>query len=350
MSKRANPALIGAFIVGAIALAVAGVVIFGSGRFLKKTDRYVIFFNGSVKGLDLGAPVSVRGVRVGSVTDVVLLVNGAKNTVDIKVIVQIEKGKAERAAVRESTHELYDKFVKAGLRAKLATDSFLTGKLYVDLDFYPDTPVNLTGLDKSIPELPTVPTDIEKIQKTVGEVFAEIRQYPIREILDKVNHTMGGVDRMVNGPEAIESLRSFRDTITNLQALVQGLESRTETMTGSLDELIRNINGRIGPLTRSLEETATDTRKMMNSIGKQVPPLATSLSSASKSAREALDQANKTLSTLERAASEKSPLRENLSDTLKELSRAARSIRVLTDYLESHPEALIRGKGEPGGR
>jgi paraquat-inducible protein B len=349
MSKRANPALIGAFIVGAIILAVAGVLVFGSGRFLKQTDRYVIFFGGSVKGLDIGAPVSIRGVRVGSVSDVVLLIDRATKEVNIKVVVEIERGKAEQPA-RENSRALYSELLKRGLKAKLANESLVTGKLYVDLDFYPDTPIKLASLDKSNPEIPTVPTDIEKLQMTLGEAIDEIRQYPIRQILDKVNRTMAGVDRMVNAPEAMQTLHSFKETVDNLQSLVEGLDGRTQQISGSLDQLIQTVNGRIPPISRSLEQTAQDTRKMLNSIERQVSPMASSLAATSKSVQETLAQANKALVTLEGATAQDSPLRGDLTEALQELTKAARSIRVFTDYLERHPESLIRGKGESGGK
>ena len=148
----------------------------------------------------------------------------------------------------------------------------------------------------------------------------------------------------------MQTLRSFKDTVNNLQALVEGLDGRTQKIAGGLDQLIKTVNGRVTPLSQSIEQTAQDTRKMLNTIEQQVGPMGSSLVAASKSAQGALDQAAKTLATMESAASANSPLRGDLSEALQELTKAARSIRDLTDYLERHPESLIRGKGETGGK
>lgn len=343
MSKKANPALVGAFIVGAIVLTVAAVVIFGSGKFLKKTNTFVIFFGGSVKGLDVGAPVNIRGVRIGNVSDIILLVNHQTLAVNIEVVVEIERGKATDP-LQQSASELYGEFLKRGLRAQLASESLLTGKLYVDLDFHPNTPYTLTGLDKRHEEIPAIPTDIEKLRRSLDDMLAQVRQYPIKEILDRVNQTMGGVDRLVNSAETTQTLRALRGSVVDLQELVKRLDTRSGHLTDNLDRLLKNVDAQVAPLSRSIQQTAGAARTTLDSANQQLQPLASSLKDASRSAQAALEQAKKTMATVEGAAAQNSPLRGDINEAMQELAKAARSIRVLADYLERHPASLIRGK------
>ena len=175
MSKRSSPAVIGGFVVGAVALAVVGVAVFGSGRLFRHTKTFVMYFDSDVNGLNVGAPVKFKGVPIGAVKDVLLRAPGATTTQSwavterplIPVLVDIdldrirERGGAARVEERAAMKEMID----AGLRAQLAMESFVTGLLYVKLDRFAGTPVRLVA-DPGVPyeELPTIPTPLEELQ------------------------------------------------------------------------------------------------------------------------------------------------------------------------------------------
>ena len=93
-----NQAVIGAFVVGAVVLAVVGVIVFGSGKMFQKVNHYVMYFEGSVKGLNIGAPVTFRGVKIGSVVEISLHVNPENLKFHIPVVIEINKGKIEKTA------------------------------------------------------------------------------------------------------------------------------------------------------------------------------------------------------------------------------------------------------------
>jgi paraquat-inducible protein B len=172
MSKPASKALIGGFVVGAIGLVIAGVLIFGSAKFLQETFKFVMYFEGSVKNLNVGSPVVFRGVKIGTVTDILLRYDPEDMSIKIPVIIEIEPDRVEviGGIPREPDPELtISELVERGLRAMLQMQSFVTGQLMVELDFHPDKPIKLVGGDTGYPEIPTIPSPPQRaIQEDRG--------------------------------------------------------------------------------------------------------------------------------------------------------------------------------------
>ena len=323
MSKQANKTVIGAFVVGALVLTVIGVVTFGSGKFLKERVPYVLYFEGSVKGLDVGASVDFRGVKIGRVTDIVLRANPVEVTLEIAVYIEIEPERLKRiddTPVDRGPAEIMRLLVEKGLRAKLEAQSLVTGKLIIELDFAPEKPAVYHDIDPDYTEIPTV-------QSELAELAARIEKAPIEEILEKLNSAVSGIEQVVNSPEIMESIRSLERTL-------KGAE-----------KLVKNVDEQVEPLATGLDGTIRDARKLVTHIDEQVEPLAENLNVAIDEATAAVTQAQDTLKSVEGSAGEDSLVLYELSVALKELSSAARSVRLLADYLSQHPESVLRGKG-----
>ncbi len=159
MSKQTSKTAIGAFVIGAIALTVGAVIVFGGGKFFTKTIPCVFYFNGSVQGLSVGSPVTFKGVQIGEVKEINLTFNPDEMELEIPVqavlypdTIQIKTGQRRIENLKQA--------IDAGLRAQLQTQSLITGQLMIALDFYPDEPARYMG-DGSVIEIPTVPTVIE---------------------------------------------------------------------------------------------------------------------------------------------------------------------------------------------
>src|SRR5215475_11276103 len=160
MGRRANPTVIGAFIIGAVALIVIGLLVLGRGHFFSDTRTFVLYFDGSIKGLNIGAPVEFQGVRIGSVTDIRVIQIPKTSEFRTPVYIQIEVNRIGEAQVKRSRaeqREYLKSLIQRGLRAQLVAQSLVTGQLIVQLGFYPDTPIRLVGDDPDVPELPTMP-------------------------------------------------------------------------------------------------------------------------------------------------------------------------------------------------
>jgi paraquat-inducible protein B len=218
MSKPANKALIGAFVVGAVALVVAGILVFGSGRFLQETFKFVMYFDGSVKGLNVGSSVVFRGVKIGTVTDILLRYNPADMSVKIPVIVEIDPDRVEVVGVLATEPDpeaAIGQLIERGLRARLQMQSLVTGQLMVELDFHPDKEVKLVGGDTGYPEIPTIPSTIEELSKRIEEV-------PIEEIFKKLLAAVEGIEGIVNSPEVKDIMSSLNLAAEDISKLVRG--------------------------------------------------------------------------------------------------------------------------------
>jgi paraquat-inducible protein B len=216
--------------------------------------------------------------------------------------------------------------IQSGLRAELQMQSLVTGQLIVNIDFFPDAPLKLIGsqridLGRDVMELPTIPSPIQKIHKTLEEV-------PIGEIAKRINDSLKAIENILTSQAFAESLQYFKQTMKNTQDLTQRLDEKFD------------------PLADDLEQTLKDVQTLIRNVDSHVDPLAASIKNTADAARPALEEAEKALANIATLTDKGSEERKKLDRTLKEFQAAARAIKVLAEYLERHPEALIHGKGK----
>jgi paraquat-inducible protein B len=329
MSKQANKTVIGIFVVVAIALVVAAVLILGSGKFFKQTLKAVCYFEGSVGGLNIGAPVVFRGVRIGSVTDVILSVESSKLIFTIPVYIEIEPDKFSVIGVRpRELGRNLKTFIDRGLRASLETQSIVTGQMEVSLDFKPDKPAKFAEIkyDQKTPEIPTVPTPMQELTKKIEKI-------PIDEIFEKLNTTIGSINKLVSSPEIVKAIESVSLAV------------------GDVRKLVQNVDNRVGPLASSIEGTVNDYGKLARNADSKIDTLSMGLGDTIKEIQKAVSSIEKTLGEVQatlaeakRTLSEDSTLSYQITETLQEVQKSARSIRLLADDLKKRPESVIWGK------
>jgi paraquat-inducible protein B len=328
MKKQINPTRIGVFVVGAIALAVAAVIVFGSGRFFTKREGYVAFFRDSVFGLNQGAAVVCRGVRVGSVTDIKLLIDTEEMKMYIGVLFEIERERFHVAGGMpgyEYSYDRVDQLIERGLRVHLEQQSFLTRQMMLVIDFHPDTEVNLVGIETEYPEVPTIKSGMQ-------ELLEKVERLPLEEIANSVRDALKGIEEVIHSPEVAESLEALKGTLT------------------AAEEVVKKLDGQIGPLMANLDGAVGDARKLLQDVDAKVDPLASGLEEALEASRLAIVEAEKTIESIQGIAGEDSALVHELTRALAELASASRSLRILAETLEQHPEAVLRGKASPGGK
>jgi phospholipid/cholesterol/gamma-HCH transport system substrate-binding protein len=341
MSKKASKTFIGAFVLGAIALIVAGVVVFGSGKLFASTKRFVMFFDSSVKGLDVGAPVIFEGVKIGEVVRIRLDFNPKDLTVVIPVYIEIDprllnvpqnfQSILEEAGKAKKDFLMHALIEKKGLKAQLQLQSFVTGQLMVDLDFYPDKPLRLVGLEKKYDEIPTIQTGFQELTKKLEEL-------PLKEITANLNSSLAGISKVVNSPDFPASIASLNQALKDF------------------DKLAKNVDALVVPLAASLEKTSDAARSAFVQAEKTlamkegVPgEIATGITDTLKTARLALDEVQRTFANVDRVAAQNANLGYEISRTVEQITSLSRSLRVLTDYIEQHPEAFIKGKNPSKG-
>jgi len=330
VSKQANPLAIGAFLFGGVILLAAAVMFFGGGDFLKHKIRYVIFFDSALNGLNVGAPVKLQGVQIGDIAEISLEMDAATGRIFKPVVIEIEpallRDFSGRKSYIHSDKQLLDdtqRLIDMGLKARLETQSLLTGLLYVDLNFYHDKPVTLVDIDyKNLPELPSVPTTVDEIKNIADEVITKIRQLPLQEMVKDLSETLR---------ETRDLLKSD-DTKKSLQALSKSLQ---ETQ-----QLMITLNSQVGPLLNNTNGAVTETRASVQDLNKQMIPVLKAAEQSLTAATRVLQDSQHTLNTVEVLATPDSPL----GQALQEIHAAARSLKDLTESLERQPDDIIYGK------
>ncbi len=331
MNKKISPTLIGAFVVGALALIVIAVIVFGSGRLFRQSKEFVLYFDNSVNGLRVGAPVKFKGVEIGSVKDIRLQLEKDREVNKIPVIIEIDLKKLlSRGAsglVAENTDVFHYAIVERGLRGQLLTESLVTGLLYVGLDIFPGTPIRLVQKvngDYKYPEIPTTPTSFEEAQDAVTRIIAKIEELDFKGLTKSLTETVDGINQLVNSPDLKASLRALQQTMPKVdEALV------------SIRKLATNADGSVTRLTASLEQTSDATREAMQQAA-----------AAIKQSDSALKAAEAVMINVNGIMDENSPTVYEFRKSMREVSAAARTIRLLSSYVERNPRALIFGRPE----
>ena len=336
MSKPASKTVIGIFVVGAIALVVIAIVILGSGKFFKRTFTAVCYFDGSIGGLNEGAPVVFRGVKIGSVKDIVLRADTEKLTFTIPVYIEIEPNKfTVTGRLPKKMGENLKALIDKGLRAQLDTQSIVTGQMQVALDFHPEKPAKFAQFkfDTETPEIPTIRTAMQELTEKVEKI-------PIDEIFAKILSAVQGIEKIVNSPEITEAVRSISEAGKEIKPLAANLGEAVK----DVRKMVQNVDGQVGPLASNLNEAVQEVRGTVKNINGRIGPLGDGIDRTMKAAEMTVNVAEKTLRSIEANFGEDSTVFYELNNALVEVKGLARSLRVLSEYLERHPESVIWGK------
>ena len=265
---------------------------------------FLIHFKGSVRGLGVGAPVELYGIQIGNVTDISLHFDRSTDTPDVPVRIEVEPERIVRSGTPPKPEEVIDtvrEMVRRGLRAQLRSANLLTGQLTLALDFFPAAPPAEVSMEGQDIVLPSEPTDLENVTRALSDISQKLQRMPLDEIAQNLNNTLAAVDKIANGAE-----------------LKNALESMAATMSSAQD-LVRKVDAGITPALRRL------------------PDIAAQLDST-------LDRANKLVGSVNGGYGENSEFRRDLERLLSQVADTARSVRLLADFLDEHPEALIRGR------
>ena len=308
MSKQSTHAKVGLFTAGAFFLLILAVVLFAGGVFVKEEEDYALYFNGSVAGLSVGAAVVFRGVPLGKVVDIAIVAT-SDEPVTIRVgidiveqnIIRLHLGERVTNAVRA---EIIASMVEQGLRARIAMPSLLTGQARLELDFFPGSVALYQSGDKDR-EIPTVPSPLEEFSRVISRVNVD-------EIARNLLLALQGFNEVIHS----------EDTKGSLLALKQALEDSAEFMRG-----MPKFRALIEHVARHIDDAATRAASEIPKFGK---------------AAERFEQA---VAAAGRVLSPDSPSVRELQNAMKEVSEAARAVRVLAGSLERNPENLLRGKG-----
>jgi paraquat-inducible protein B len=312
MSRRASPTLVGAFVVGAVTIAVSGLMVFSSGRLFRDRYPFVAYFAGSVSGLRNGAPVKFKGVEVGQVTGVWIDLGGRiaeANAIPVTFEIYQDRVRERGGEADLGNPEWIDGVIALGLRAQLLTESLVTGRLYVSLDLHPGSPAILRGGPETpYPEVPSLPTPFQEFQQQAAEFIAKFKAIDLESLSKSLDDALTGMSDFINSPKLADAVASLDNT---LQA--------TNEAVVELDNLLEDIDTQILPMAASFDSTRT-------------------------AADITLAEAQATLEGIRVLLEPGSPLTYRLDAALKDISETARAMQALADYLERNPGALVRGR------
>lgn len=333
MSKKANPTVVGTFVLVALGLALAAVVVLGSFRFRDERLHCVAFFPGSLYGLDAGAPVTFRGVTIGQVSAVRIGFDPQAKNYFIPVHIAIEQtpdlaGNGGAGRGPKALRATLEQLVGQGLRAQLKMTSLLTGKLYIDLALHPGSEARVQGREPDLFEVPTLPSGLEQITR-------KLESLPLSEILNKVAVALDGINSIINSHEARKSLRTLDTTLARIDSLAAHVDAQLPALTADL----RRTAARVSSLAATAENLLDKTDRELPTMSRDLQQLFTSLEQTAAGM-------TRTLANIEQLTAHDADLAWQLSGSLTEVGKAAAAVRRLADYLEQNPNALLFGQGK----
>ncbi len=298
MAKKTNPARIGAFVIGSIALAVVAVMIWGSSALFERKYEYVCYFSGSVNGLRRGAPVKYRGVEVGVVKDIKVRFHQAPDDQRIPVFIEVWGKRVQELGADEPSPELTQQVVARGLRARLASSSLVTGAMFLSFDEVPGSPMSLAELPGpgALPELPTLPTEREEVTKALTALVTNLASADFKGMSDSVSEAMQGVNQVATSAE-------LRGVLKNLPHLLSDATRLTKTVNTEVDKagvVVEDAHGAIAAL-------------------------------------------HETLDSAQGVVSPQAPLSVDLAMALSDVDKAAIAVRELADFLRRNPHSIVAG-------
>jgi paraquat-inducible protein B len=320
MSQKANPTAIGLFIVLGVALGIGALLLFSSGKLFRPREKYIVYFDSSLQGLNPGAPVKFRGVTIGAVAEVLIAHNQATNDYAMPVIIEVDRAlaqsKSDKFLMRGD--DTVKELVEHGLRAKLEAESLVTGLLYVELAINPKAePPYFHQLTPEYSEIPAEPTDIQqllsnlarldiggisdKLTNLLTRLESTLNELNVREINHGITNLLGSAERFIASPELTNSAAELKLALGEIRTLVRRLDSRVEPVADGMTNTLAQA-----------QQTLTELQRGVQAVTSMVEPGA--------------------------------PLRADLRESLEQIGQAAAAISDLAEFLQRHPNAMLTGK------
>ncbi len=345
MSKKANPLLVGWFATGGLVIVIIGLLILGGGEIFEQKFPCVAYFEESISGLDIGAPVDFKGVRVGTVTDVQIVIDRDKREIKRPVTFVLEPARI-RFVGGDATidRDGVINSVRTGLKVMLAKQSLLTGKLKLEL-YFSDSETNSTVEKKDgIVEVPSVLSPMAAAKKTIEEVdipsiFTDIKTITgslsniatnddLKHIISELNATMGELHKLTQNANA-----NIKPLGSNLIALTESLQlsiTNINNTIGGIKERIPLMSSNLLSLATSTQEGVQNANKFIGDLSQQLIPL--------------MQESTLAISNINAKVDARSDFSIELKTLLENINKTTKSIGEMVNYIERHPESMMRGK------
>lgn len=314
-------AAIGAFVLGGAVLSLAAVVLFGKAHLLSPTVQAAVVFQDTISGLTVGASVTFRGVRVGSVAAIAVAYDPDTKAAYIPVTLTLEPGRVVLTKDKQPGAINLAALTERGLRAELNIKSFVTGQSEIELDFAPDSPAKLHPTVTDLPEIPTKQSTIQKVQE-------QLSQLPLHELADNTNATL-------------QSLRTLSEKLDKgLPPLIDSLRATSDRSSGAIDaagRAVAQLQGRADATLGDISRLAVAGTALLNERGPE-------LRAVLLSSNQTVQQAREVLADLKGFTSARGADRQNIEAALRDLSAAAAALRGLASDVERNPQLLLTGR------
>jgi paraquat-inducible protein B len=333
MKTKLSPTIVGAFVIGSMVLGIVALFSFGGVNFFSKPQRFVVYFDESVHGLDQGSQVKMRGVRVGRVIDLTIRYDEQRNHSVIAVVCEFSKdvisdnrGQLINVSDRAELQSLVDR----GLRARLEVQALATGMLFVGLDFMDpkENPPDPRTTDPRYIVVPFVPSAIVEFQASVTEILANLKKIDFAGISRGLTTVLADIRKHLDGIDLKGVTEQWKKTGAQIEGFTQGPE---------IKRTFDNLNSAIG-----------DLRATIAKLDGQIEPASKDLAATMSEARKTVQAFSETAESAKDFIAAHAGLGDDLTGTLDHLNEAADAVKRLADFLERNPNALITGRKRPG--
>lgn len=331
MTQGSRALRLGVFLLSSLAVVVAAVFVLSGGRWLTRTDSAVMHFRGSTYGLQVGAPVVFRGVRVGTVQSIGLRYDEAHRDYAIPVVAELEHAQLLNLLGPEDARggDTVARLVARGLRAQLGTQSLLTGQLYIDLDLRGDREsLALGSEDARRPEIPTTPTPFQALKDQLDGV--DVRAL-IRTFTDIADATRS----LVQDARIQETAGHLASLTATLERMATRMDGRVDGLADQTQRSLRDIQR----AARQVDRAALSVRGTAGLADRALAPDGPLL----RDARASMEELRQALAAVHAQAGEDSELMLNANRALDDVARASRAVKDLAELLERQPQAVLRG-------
>lgn len=332
MSERARSRAIGLFVVSALALLVIGLLTFGSREFYSPKSRFVVIFTDSVRGLAVGATVAYQGVAIGEVREISIQRDGDGGPLLIPVTVELRSQVVRSLAGKDDSEQSFTE----GFRAKLVQQSFVTGRLMIELEYAPTQPGRSHVLASKLPQIPTLPSALEVANAAFEDTLNKVQRMPLDDIARRLDQLLLNANALLGSPELANTIRRSDKISAESETLLLNLGQQLPLVLADLRQAAQDVSraaGRIEKLGDKGEATLTATAALADKARGSLAQLDSTLA-----------QSEKTLASFDQLARDSQQLPPELQRSLRELETTLRSGRDLIDTLKRQPEAVVRGR------